>query len=59
MKIEQAVRDHVATIFEPLKKKAAAEIVPGFCIMTVNGVLCTHTPKRRGLCGSCIWQERA
>ena len=28
MKIEQAVRDHVTAIFEPLKRKAAARAFP-------------------------------
>lgn len=37
-----------------LGRKAPSAMVPGFCLMVVNGVDCTRTPKRRGLCDPCI-----
>jgi hypothetical protein len=37
-----------------LERKASADWMPGFCIMSVNGVPCTNIPKRRGLCNPCI-----
>lgn len=37
-----------------LERKPPEAVVEGFCLMKVNGVPCTNTPKRRGLCGSCI-----
>ena len=38
-----------------LEKKPVEALVEGFCILMVNGIPCTNTPKRRGICGSCLW----
>jgi len=39
-----------------LEQKLPRDRVQGFCILTVNGIPCTNTPKRRGLCDACIWK---
>jgi hypothetical protein len=38
-----------------LERKPEEIQIEGFCIMKVNGIGCTNTPKRRGLCDACIW----
>ncbi|MGV8122537.1 MAG: hypothetical protein AB2L14_22495 [Candidatus Xenobiia bacterium LiM19] len=39
-----------------MEQKPQDSRVEGFCIMMVNGIPCTNTPKRRGLCDACIWK---
>ena len=37
-----------------ITKRAPELIVPGFCILVVDGKHCANPVKRRGLCGACI-----
>lgn len=39
-----------------LTKKKPEEIVEGECLASVNGHPCRNVPKRRGLCGNCLYQ---
>jgi hypothetical protein len=41
---------------DSLERKPAEAIVPGFCILSLNGVPCTNLPRRRGICHRCSWQ---